>query len=48
MLGLAIYNSVILDLKFPFVVYKKLIGIKPTLTDLNDINPVRVTLALFS
>jgi hypothetical protein len=39
LLGLAIYNSIILDLHFPFVVYKKLIGIKPNFTDLKDINP---------
>ena len=29
MLGLAIYNGVILDLHFPPVVYKKLLGGKP-------------------
>eukprot|EP01087_Luapelamoeba_hula_P014211 TRINITY_DN4127_c1_g1_i1.p1 TRINITY_DN4127_c1_g1~~TRINITY_DN4127_c1_g1_i1.p1 ORF type:complete len:793 (-),score=133.70 TRINITY_DN4127_c1_g1_i1:201-2579(-) len=38
-LGLAVYNSVILDLHFPYVIYKKLMGITPTLEDLKDINP---------
>ena len=33
-LGLAIYNGVILDVHFPPVVYKKLMGHKPTLRDL--------------
>lgn len=37
-IGLAIYNSVILDLRFPSVVYKKLLGQKPTLKDLEDMN----------
>jgi hypothetical protein len=40
-LGLAIYNNVILDVRFPFVVYKKLMGITPTLEDLKSVNPVR-------
>eukprot|EP01124_Arcella_intermedia_P028913 TRINITY_DN5997_c0_g1_i2.p1 TRINITY_DN5997_c0_g1~~TRINITY_DN5997_c0_g1_i2.p1 ORF type:complete len:745 (-),score=142.97 TRINITY_DN5997_c0_g1_i2:829-3012(-) len=38
-LGLAIYNAVILDLHFPLVVYKKLCGMKCTLDDLQHINP---------
>ena len=37
--GLAIYNSVILDVHFPMVVYRKLMGCKPTLQDLHDCNP---------
>mmetsp|Transcript_50050 Transcript_50050/g.73512 ORF Transcript_50050/g.73512 Transcript_50050/m.73512 type:complete len:293 (-) Transcript_50050:52-930(-) len=37
--GLAIYNSVILDVHFPMVVYKKLMGCKPSLEDLEDCNP---------
>jgi len=37
--GLAIYNSVILDAHFPMVVYKKLMGVKPTLEDLADFAP---------
>eukprot|EP01130_Rhizamoeba_saxonica_P008514 TRINITY_DN3448_c0_g2_i2.p1 TRINITY_DN3448_c0_g2~~TRINITY_DN3448_c0_g2_i2.p1 ORF type:complete len:714 (+),score=152.05 TRINITY_DN3448_c0_g2_i2:53-2194(+) len=38
-MGLAIYNSVILDLHFPTIVYKKLAGVEPDLEDLKDINP---------
>jgi len=38
-LGLAIYNGIILDLHFPFVIYKKLVGLEPTLDDIDDINP---------
>jgi len=38
-LGLAIYNGVILDLHFPFVNYKKLCSIKPTLEDLKGVDP---------
>ncbi len=34
LLGLAIYNSVILDLRFPPIVYSKLLARKPTLHDL--------------
>lgn len=40
LLGLAIYNGVILDLHLPVVVYKKLLGHKLTLEDVNQINPV--------
>lgn len=39
-LGLAIYNSVILDIHFPSVVYKKLMDERVTLSDLKGINPV--------
>jgi len=40
--GLAIYNNVLLDLHFPLIVYKKLLDPKyqPTLGDLEEINPV--------
>lgn len=40
MLGLAIYNNIILDIRFPMVVYKKLLGKKGTFSDLEDYNPV--------
>jgi ubiquitin-protein ligase E3 A len=40
LLGLAIYNDVILDIHFPHVVYKFLMGIKPTFSDLQDIDRV--------
>ena len=38
-LGLALFNNVILDVKFPLVIYKKLLGIKPNLNDLKEIDP---------
>lgn len=38
-LGLALYNGVILDVKFPEIVYKKLLNNKPTLHDLHDVDP---------
>jgi len=38
-IGLAIYNGVILDISFPHVVYKKLLGFKPTLEDLKQSMP---------
>ena len=34
--GLAIYNNTILDVKLPISVYKKLLGIKPSLEDLKE------------
>ncbi len=37
-LSLGMFNGVILDVKFPLVVYKKLLGIKPTLEDLKEID----------
>ena len=39
MLGLAIYNTVILDVHFPMVVYRKLLGRKGTFQDLNELDP---------
>jgi len=41
-LGLAIYNNIILDVHFPMVVYKKLMGKKGTFYDLEDWNQVRL------
>lgn len=40
-LGLAIYNNCILDLHFPMIVYKKLIGKKGAYFDLSDSHPVQ-------
>jgi hypothetical protein len=37
-LGLGMFNGVILDVKLPLVVYKKLLGIKATLDDLKEID----------
>lgn len=39
MLGLAIYNTVILDVHFPMVVYRKLLGCKGTFEDLQEFDP---------
>jgi len=41
-LGLAIYNSVILDIHFPMVVYRKLMGKLGTFEDLKDSHVVSV------
>lgn len=45
-LGLAIYNNCILDVHFPMVVYRKLMGKKGTFRDLADANPVRATIVV--
>jgi hypothetical protein len=37
----AIYNSVILDFRFPMAVFKKLLGESVTFEDLKDSFPVR-------
>uniref|UniRef100_A0A3P8UTN5 Ubiquitin-protein ligase E3A n=1 Tax=Cynoglossus semilaevis TaxID=244447 RepID=A0A3P8UTN5_CYNSE len=39
-MGLAIYNNCILDVHFPMVVYRKLMGKKGTFLDLSDSHPV--------
>ena len=39
-LGLAIYNSVILDVRLPMVVYRKLSGRRGTMEDLEELSPV--------
>jgi hypothetical protein len=41
-MGLAIYNGVILDVHFPLILYKKLLGHKPIFEDLKDFNPVLI------
>lgn len=38
-LGLAIYNNVILDVRFSMVVYRKLLGRKGSFADLEDWSP---------
>uniref|UniRef100_A0A8C2JGV9 HECT and RLD domain containing E3 ubiquitin protein ligase 3 n=1 Tax=Cyprinus carpio TaxID=7962 RepID=A0A8C2JGV9_CYPCA len=37
--GLAIYNSTVVDLHFPLVLYKKLLNVSPTLDDLKELSP---------
>lgn len=39
LLGIAIYNGIILDIHFPPVIYKKLQGVKADLSDLKDVEP---------
>jgi len=41
LLGLAIYNNVILDIHFPMVVYHKLVGCTMVFQDLYSSHPVR-------
>ncbi|CAH8467511.1 unnamed protein product [Dicrocoelium dendriticum] len=38
--GLAIYNSIIVDLSFPLAMFKKLLGSKAGLDDLHELDPV--------
>lgn len=37
--GLAIYNSTVVDLHFPLVLYKKLLNVLPTLEDFRELSP---------
>lgn len=37
--GIAIYNSVILDIHMPLAIYKKLLNIQPDITDLYELMP---------
>ncbi|XP_037327022.1 probable E3 ubiquitin-protein ligase HERC3 [Pungitius pungitius] len=37
--GLAIYNSTVVDLHFPLVLYKKLLNVSPTLDDFKELSP---------
>lgn len=38
--GLAVYNSTIIDINFPLALYKKLLGVQPTLSDLKELDPL--------
>ena len=38
--GLAIYNNCILDIHFPSVIYRKLMGVEGTFEDLKESHPV--------
>jgi ubiquitin-protein ligase E3 A len=40
LLGLAVYNSVILDLHFPLALYKKIMDVDIGLADLKQLDPV--------
>ena len=41
-LGLAIYNGVILDVRFAMVIYRKLLGKRGRFRDLKSLDPVSV------
>lgn len=41
-LGLAIYNNIILAVNFPMVVYRKLMGMRGCFADMADFNPVGI------
>lgn len=45
LLGLAIYNNIILDIRFPMVIYRKLLGCPVDFTDLFSSHPVNMLLA---
>jgi len=40
-LGLAIYNQCLVDVRFPSFIYKKLLGRRANLLDMKDVYPVR-------
>jgi ubiquitin-protein ligase E3 A len=48
MLGLAIYNNIILDVHFPMVVYRKLFGRNGSLVDLKDSHPVSIHVIIYN
>ena len=41
LLGLAIYNGVILNIQFPLALYKKLLGYPVVLSDVKQFDPVK-------
>ena len=41
LLGMAIYNGVILDIRFPSIVFKKLLKLPTSFEDLKDVYPVK-------
>lgn len=47
LLGLAIYNNVILDIHFPMVIYHKLVGCTIIFHDLYSSHPVSASCVLF-
>jgi len=46
LIGLAIYNGVILDVAFPIGLYKKLMGSRLSFADLESVNPVCLSVSL--
>ena len=47
LLGLAIYNNIILDVKFPLVIYRKLMGKLGSLDDMRLSHPVKYIIMVF-
>uniref|UniRef100_A0A8B9L3M2 HECT and RLD domain containing E3 ubiquitin protein ligase 3 n=1 Tax=Astyanax mexicanus TaxID=7994 RepID=A0A8B9L3M2_ASTMX len=45
--GLAIYNSTVVDLHFPLVLYKKLLDVSPSLDDLKELSPTEGRWAIY-
>lgn len=45
--GLAIYNSTVVDLHFPLLLYKKLLDVLPTLEDFKELSPTEARSSLF-
>uniref|UniRef100_A0A8D3BTD1 HECT and RLD domain containing E3 ubiquitin protein ligase 3 n=1 Tax=Scophthalmus maximus TaxID=52904 RepID=A0A8D3BTD1_SCOMX len=41
--GLAIYNSTVVDLHFPLILYKKLLDVPATLEDFKELSPTEIT-----
>lgn len=39
MFGVALYNHYLVNIPFPLALFKKLLGIRPTLTDLEELLP---------
>ena len=46
-IGLAIYNAVILDIHFPSVMYKKIMGVNLTFDDVKEVQPVSILFSYF-
>uniref|UniRef100_A0AAY5EMD4 HECT domain-containing protein n=1 Tax=Electrophorus electricus TaxID=8005 RepID=A0AAY5EMD4_ELEEL len=46
--GLAIYNSTVVDLHFPLVLYKKLLDVCPSLEDLKELSPTEGRYAFYN
>ena len=43
LMGLAMYNGIMLDLPLPLACYKKLLGVQPDLDDYAELEPEKVS-----
>jgi hypothetical protein len=43
LMGLAMYNGILLDLPLPLACYKKLLGVQPDLDDFAELEPEKVS-----